>query len=111
VVVVKEPPDPGRYRYGAEKLSSAVRYAARAPGDARARIAGVYSEMVLLRREHLPQRAWVLVAAIVERLTHGGSVAENTRRMKNNTAARLLRDMWDAFEITQRAYDRDSGRG
>ena len=80
-------------------------------GDARTRIAGVYGELVLLQREHVPRTAWALIASVRERLTRGGvSVRENTRRMKNNTAARLLRVTWDAHEITRQAYDRDSGR-
>ncbi len=101
----------GRYRYGAEKLSSVIRYSARAPGDARTRLAGAYSELVLLRKNHLPPAAWALVAAVLERLTRGAlSVKANTLAMRNTTAARLLGDVWDANEIVRRAYDRDMGR-
>ena len=104
--------DAGRYRYGAEKLYSVIRYSARAPGDARARLAGAYSELVLVRKEHLPPTAWALVTAVLKRLTRGDvSVKTNTRMMKNTTAARLLGDLWDAHEIVRRAYDRDMGHG
>lgn len=103
--------DAGRYRYGAEKLYSVIRYSARAPGDARARLAAAYSELALLREEHLPPTAWRLVAGVRKRLVRGDlSVKENTRWMKNTTAARLLGTLWDAHEIVRRAYDRDMGR-
>lgn len=91
-----------------EKLYLAVRYAATAAGDARARLEGTYSQIMVLREEHLPPEAWSKVASVLDRLAAGdGVVASNTRRMKNATAARLLSDIWDAYEIAERAYEAD----
>ena len=102
-------PDAGRYRYGTEKLYLAVSYAATAPGDARARLEGTFSQLHVLRPEHLPPEAWVRVQRVLSRIASGeGSVAANTHRMKNATAAKLLKDIWEAHEIVERAYAEDA---
>jgi|SRR5712692_9450823 len=100
--------DAGRYRYGTEKLYLAVRYAATAQGDARARLEGTFSQLHVLREEHVPPDAWQKITGVVKRLTAGeDTVQSNTRRMKNATAAKLLGDVWDVYEIVERAYQAD----
>ena len=101
--------DVDRYRYAAEKLYLAVSYAATAAGDARTRLEGTFSQLQVLRQEHVPSEAWGRLAGVLERLTSGeGTVATNAHRMKNVTAAKLLRDIWDAYEIVKRAHDENA---
>ncbi len=103
--------DAGRYRYGAEKLCLAVSYAATAAGDARARLEGTFSQLFVLRPEHLPPEVWEKISRVLARLTSGdGVVANNTWRMKNATASKLLKDVWDAYKIVERAYQDDTHR-
>jgi hypothetical protein len=100
--------DTGRYRYGTEKLSLAVRYAATAAGDARARLEGTFSQLHVLREQHVPPDAWQKISGVIQRLTDGeGTVEANAHRMKNSTAARLLSDIWEAYESVERAYQAD----
>jgi len=100
--------DTGRYRYGTEKLSLAVRYAATAEGDARARLEGTFSQLHVLREEHVPPDAWRKISGVMKRLRQADTTVQaNTRRMRNATAARLLSDVWDAYESVERAYQAD----
>jgi hypothetical protein len=102
----------GRYRYAKEKLSLTVRYVATAAGDARSRLEGTYSQIHLLREEHVPPDAWQKISGVMKRLTEGegeGKVQANARRVKNATAAKLLGDIWEAYEIVERAYQTDVG--
>ena len=102
--------DAGRYRYGTEKLSLAVRYAATAAGDARDRLEGTFPQLHVLREQHLPPDAWQKISAVMKRLTEGdGTVQANAHRMKNTTAAKLLTDIWEAYELVERAYQADVG--
>jgi hypothetical protein len=104
--------DVGRYRYGTEKLSLAIRYAATAAGDARARLEGTFSQLHVLREQHLPPDAWEKISVVMKRLTEGErKVTANAHRMKNSTAAKLLSHIWEAYESVERAYQADvSGR-
>ena len=102
--------DSGRYRYGAEKLYMAVHYAVIGQRDARGRLEGAYSQLHVLRSEHMPPKAWRKVEAVLKRLRAGdGKIQSNTRKMRNSTASRLLSELWDAYRIVDRAYEIDIG--
>jgi len=102
--------DSGRYRYGAEKLYMAVHYAVVGQRDARARLEGAYTQLHVLRSEHMPPEAWRKVDAVLKRLTAGdGKIQSNTRTMRNSTASKLLSNIWDAYRIVEHAYEVDMG--
>jgi len=102
--------DSGRYRYGAEKLYMAVHYAVIGQRDARARLEGAYSQLHVLRPEHMPPEAWRTVGEVTTRIRGGdGKIQSNTRKMRNSTASKLLSQLWDAYRIAERAYEIDIG--